>query len=102
MSDDPKPEYFVRACRGHFHVVGGTPENEGEDIALPGDPFKTREDALAAMDAMLERDARGELESMRYAAAHSFFTLENSLMPNPLRCPHCGAEMNATTAPPLP
>lgn len=41
--DDSRPVYEVRWCRGHFHVTCC-----GEDIAIDGDPFPTREAAEAA------------------------------------------------------
>lgn len=46
---EDRPVYEVRACRGHFHVTGC-----GEDLAIPGDPFLTRESAQAAAAAMAE------------------------------------------------
>ena len=46
-----RPNYSVRKCRGHWHVQMGDGTHEDDlDLALPGDPFKTEEEARAAME----------------------------------------------------
>jgi hypothetical protein len=53
--------YTVRSCRGHWHVVSPldpeNPEDSAFDLALPGDPFHTKQAAIEALFAMLEQKA---------------------------------------------
>lgn len=54
----PFTGYGIRKCRGHWHVALFEAGVEGEDILVPGDPFKTAEAALAAADALNRGDSR--------------------------------------------
>lgn len=53
----PTVQEVYNGGRGHWHVAHFANGEEGEDISIPGDPFKTAEAALAAADAL----NRGEI-----------------------------------------
>lgn len=49
---EPANGYGIRKCRGHWHVCHYANGEESEDLAIPGDPFNSRDDALDAADKL--------------------------------------------------
>lgn len=70
--NDANLGYTVRECRGHWHVCYGD-----MDIAVDGDPFKTRDAAQEALQGLVEA----------YWSAHRQLNLRNLLNAYTVRNP---------------